>query len=413
MSRAVAPGKVAKVVLAYSGGLDTSVILDWIKHHYGAELIAFTADIGQGEEVEEAREKALASGAAKAYAVDLRREFVEEFVFPVLRSGAVYETYYLLGTSFARPLIAREMIAVAVREGADAVAHGATGKGNDQVRFELSSYALKPDVKIIAPWREWSLKGREDCIRYARERGIAVPVTKERPYSTDANLYHVSFEGGILEDPWVEPPGDMWLRTVDPESAPDRAEVVEIEYRRGTPVAIDGRRLAPVALLERANALAGSHGVGRVDIVENRFVGMKSRGCYETPGGTLLYHAHKAVEQLTLDRQVMQLRDELIPKYAAMIYNGFWHAPEREVMQRLLDDIQQVVTGTVRVKLYKGNVTVLGRKSPISLYRQDVATFEEDDVYSQSDAEGFIRLNALRLRLNAERRAKGDDPAEV
>ncbi len=390
------------MVLAYSGGLDTSVILHWIKQTYGAEVVAFTADIGQGEEVEEARVKALATGAVSAHAVDLRKEFVEEFVFPVLRSGALYEGYYLLGTSFARPLIAKKMVEIAREEGADAISHGATGKGNDQVRFELSAYALEPDIKVIAPWREWDLKGREDCIDYAALHGIDVPVTKEKPYSMDANLFHISYEGGVLEDPWVAPPAGMWRMTVDPENAPDEPQEVTIEFEHGNPVAIDGQRLGAVELLEKANRIAGKHGVGRVDIVENRFVGMKSRGCYETPGGTLLFHAHKAVESLTLDRQVLQLRDELAPRYAAAVYNGFWYAPEREVMQRMLDDIQQPVTGEARLKLYKGNVTVLGRRSPNSLYREDVVTFEEDHVYDQADADGFIKLNALRLRIRQQ-----------
>lgn len=403
-------GSVKKVVLAYSGGLDTSVILRWIKETYGAEVITFTADIGQGEEVAEAKEKALKTGASKAYAVDLTKEFVEEFIFPVLRSGAIYESYYLMGTSFARPLIARKMVEIAEAEGADAVAHGATGKGNDQVRFELSAYALKPDIKVIAPWREWNLKGREDCIRYAEAHGIAVPVTKEKPYSTDANLYHISYEGGILEDPWAAPPKNMWKLTVDPEDAPNDAEVIEVTFERGTPVAINGEPLEPVALLKRANELGGKHGVGRVDIVENRFVGMKSRGCYETPGGTILYHAHKAVESLTLDRQLLNLRDDLAPRYANMVYNGFWYAPEREALQRLMDDVQHNVTGVARLKLYKGNVTVLGRQSPNSLYRQDVVTFEEDNVYNQADAEGFIKLNALRLRIAAQLAAESKVP---
>jgi argininosuccinate synthase len=393
---------VKKVVLAYSGGLDTSVILHWIKETYGAEVVAFTADIGQGEEVEAARVKALATGASQAYAMDLQSEFVEDFVFPVLRAGAIYESYYLLGTSFARPLIAKHMIAVAEREGADAVAHGATGKGNDQVRFELSSYALKPDVRVIAPWREWDLKGREDCIAYAQKHDIPTGITREKPYSTDANLYHISYEGGILEDPWAEPPKNMWKLTTDPQDAPDEPRIVEVSFEAGSPVAIDGERLDPVALLRRANALAGEHGVGRVDIVENRFVGMKSRGCYETPGGTMLFHAHKAIEQLALDRQVLQLRDDLVPRYAQAVYNGFWYAPEREALQRLFDDIQRPVTGVARLKLFKGAVTVLGRKSPNSLYRQDVVTFEADDVYHQGDAEGFIKLHALRLRLAAQ-----------
>lgn len=393
---------INKIVLAYSGGLDTSVILQWLKEHYGAEVITFTADIGQGEEVAEAKAKALATGASRAYAIDLKREFVTEFVFPVLRSGAVYEGYYLLGTSFARPLIAKQMVEIARQEGADAVAHGATGKGNDQVRFELAAYAIRPTIRVIAPWREWDLKGREDCIAYAQERGIPVPVTKEKPYSMDANLFHISYEGGILEDPWAAPPKGMWRLTVDPEEAPDQPEVVEVDFEAGNPVAINGLRLDPVALLTHANQLAGRHGVGRVDLVENRFVGMKSRGCYETPGGTLLYHAHKAVESLTLDRQVMQLRDELAPRYAAMVYNGFWYAPEREALQRLLDDVQQRVTGTARLKLYKGSLIVIGRKSPYSLYRQDVVTFEKDSVYNQADAEGFIKLNALRLRIASQ-----------
>ncbi len=391
--------QIKKVVLAYSGGLDTSVILHWIKEKYGAEVVAFTADIGQGDEVAEAKAKALRTGAVAAYAVDLRKEFVEDFVFPVLRSGATYEGYYLLGTSFARPLIARKMVEIAEAEGADAVAHGATGKGNDQVRFELSAYALKPDIQVIAPWREWDLKGREDCIAYAKDHDIDVPVTKEKPYSTDANLFHISYEGGVLEDPWAEPPRGMWKLTVDPEDAPDEGQVVTVTFEHGNPVAIDGERLSPVELLSKANAIAGKHGVGRVDIVENRFVGMKSRGCYETPGGTLLFHAHKAVESLTLDRQVLQLRDDLVPRYAAAVYNGFWFAPERVALQNLMDDIQQVVNGEARIKLYKGSVTVLGRRSPNSLYRQDVVTFEEDSVYHQADADGFIKLNALRLRI--------------
>ncbi len=393
---------VKKVVLAYSGGLDTSVILHWIRETYGAEVVAFTADIGQGEEVQVAKDKALATGAVAAYAVDLQREFVEDFVFPVLRAGGKYETDYLLGTSFARPLIAKHMIEVAEREGADAVAHGATGKGNDQVRFELTAYALKPDVKVIAPWREWDLKGREDCIAYAHQHGIDPGVTREKPYSMDANMFHISYEGGVLEDPWNEPPPGMWRLTTDPEAAPDAPQVVEIAFEHGNPVAIDGERLDPVALLSRANAIAGAHGVGRVDLVENRFVGMKSRGCYETPGGTLLFEAHKALEQLTLDREVRRLRDELLPRYTTAVYNGFWYAPEREALQKLFDDIQRPVTGVARLKLYKGGVTVLGRKSPNSLYRQDVVTFEEDHVYDQADADGFIKLNALRLRIASQ-----------
>jgi argininosuccinate synthase len=402
LTAAPTPGNVKKVVLAYSGGLDTSVILHWIKAAYGAEVVTFTADVGQGEEVEEARLKALATGAANAYAVDLQREFVEDFVFPVLRAGAVYESYYLLGTSFARPLIAKHMIAIAEREGADAVAHGATGKGNDQVRFELTSYALKPDVRVIAPWREWRLRGREDLVAYAQEHGIPTGITKEKPYSTDANLFHVSYEGGVLEDPWAEPPKGMWRLTTDPEDAPNEPRVIEVAFERGAPVAIDGTRLDPEALLATANRIAGEHGVGRVDIVENRFVGIKSRGCYETPGGTLLHHAHKAVEQLTLDRPTLQLRDSLVPRYAQAVYDGFWYAPEREAMQHMFDEIQQPVTGVARLKLYKGSVTILGRSSPNSLYRQDFSTFEADDVYHQGDADGFIKLHALRLRIKAQ-----------
>ena len=403
-------GPIKKVVLAYSGGLDTSVILRWLKDTYNAEVVAFTADIGQGEEVAEAKAKALQTGAVSAYAEDLQREFVRDFVFPVLRSGALYEGYYLLGTSFARPLIAQKMVEIAESEGADAVAHGATGKGNDQVRFELSAYALKPDIKVIAPWREWTLRGREDCVRYAHDHGIPVGVTKEKPYSMDANLYHISYEGGVLEDPWAAPPKDMWRLTTDPQDAPNTPETIELEFEAGNPVAINGEKLGPVALLEKANALGGKHGIGRVDIVENRFVGMKSRGCYETPGGTLLFHAHKAVESLTLDRQVMQLRDELMPKYASIVYNGFWFAPERVALQNLMDDIQKPVTGTARLELYKGSVAITGRKSPNSFYRQDVVTFEEDTVYNQADADGFIKLNALRLRIAAQQGAETKTP---
>lgn len=395
---------VRKVVLAYSGGLDTSVILSWIRETYNAEVIAFTADVGQGEEVQEARDKALATGATKAYAVDLRREFVEEFVFPAVRAAAVYEGFYLLGTSIARPLIGRELVRVARDEGADAIAHGATGKGNDQVRFELTAYALQPDIRVVAPWREWELKGRADCVRYAQQRGIPVPVTPEKPYSVDANLFHVSYEGGILEDPWSAPPQGMWQRTVDPEDAPDQPEYVEIEFACGNPVGANGEALSPLPLLERLNELAGRHGVGRVDIVENRFVGMKSRGCYETPGGTLLHLAHRAVESLTLDREVMHLRDQLVPQYAEMVYNGFWYAPERVALQKFMDDIQARVSGTARLKLYKGAAHVVGRKSEDSLYDEKTVTFEEDDVYNQSDAAGFIRLQALRLRTHAAKR---------
>ncbi len=396
--------EVKKVVLAYSGGLDTSVILHWIRETYGAEVIAFTADVGQGEEVEEARVKALETGASKAYAVDLRSEFVEDFVFPAIRAGAVYEGHYLLGTSIARPLISKELVRVAQAEGADAIAHGATGKGNDQVRFELTAYALQPGMRVIAPWREWDLRGRADCVCYAERHGIPVPVTPERPYSTDANLFHISYEGGVLEDPWAPPPPGMWQLTCDPEDAPARPTEIEVSFEAGNPVAVDGERLAPLPLLERLNAVAGLHGVGRVDIVENRFVGMKSRGCYETPGGTLLHLAHRAVESLTLDREVMHLRDQLIPQYAEMVYNGFWYAPERVALQKFMDDIQARVSGTARLKLYKGAAHVVGRKSEHSLYDHKTVTFEEDQVYNQADAGGFIRLQALRLRTHAEKR---------
>lgn len=395
---------VKKVVLAYSGGLDTSVILKWIKETYNAEVVAFTADVGQGEQVEEARQKALATGASAAYAVDLRHEFVESFVFPAIRAAAVYEGQYLLGTSIARPLIGRELVKIARAEGADAIAHGATGKGNDQVRFELSAFALQPDIKIIAPWREWNLRGRADCIAYAEQHGIPVPVTKEKPYSIDANLFHISYEGGVLEDPWNEPPRGMWQLTTDPEDAPDTPEEVEITFEAGNPVCVNDEPLGPMELLEKLNGIAGKHGVGRVDIVENRFVGMKSRGCYETPGGTLIHAAHRAVESLTLDREVMHLRDQLVPQYAEIVYNGFWYAPERIALQKFMDDIQRRVNGTARLKLYKGSAHVLGRKSNDSLYDEDTVTFEEDDVYDQADAAGFIRLQALRLRTHASKR---------
>lgn len=395
---------VRKVVLAYSGGLDTSVILKWIQETYNAEVIAFTADIGQGDEVEEARLKALATGASKAYAVDLRNEFVEEFVFPALRAGAVYEGHYLLGTSIARPLIGRELVKVARAEGADAIAHGATGKGNDQVRFELTAYALQPDIHVIAPWREWRLRSRSDCIEYASEHGIPVPVTREKPYSIDANLFHISYEGGVLEDPWTAPPDGMWTLTRDPLNAPDELEELEISFEVGNPVAVNGEELSPLCVMERLNSIAGLHGVGRVDIVENRYVGMKSRGCYETPGGTLLHLGRRAVESLTLDREVLHLRDQLIPQYAEMVYNGFWYAPERIALQKFMDDIQERVTGTARLRLYKGAAHVIGRRSEHSLYDQRTVTFEEDDVYNQADAAGFIRLQALRLRTHAEKR---------
>ena len=394
-----------RVVLAYSGGLDTSVILTWLKETYDAEVIAYTADVGQGEEVDEAVEKAYATGATEAVVEDLKLPFVRDAVFPAVRANAVYEWYYLLGTSLARPIITQGMMNTAKEFGADAIAHGATGKGNDQVRFELSAYAIDPEIKVIAPWREWDLRGRADCVAYAEERGISIPVTPEKPYSMDANLLHISYEGGVLEDPWEGPPKGMFRMTTDPEDAPDEAETVVISFTNGTPVAVNGEELEPVELLTRLNDIGGRHGVGRIDIVENRFVGMKSRGVYETPGGTLLHHAHRAVESITLDREVAHLRDELVPRYAEMVYNGFWFAPEREALQAFMDSVQERVNGDARLKLYKGSVTVEGRRSERhALYDQATVTFEEDDVYDQADAEGFIRLNALRLRRLAEQR---------
>jgi argininosuccinate synthase len=399
-----------RVVLAYSGGLDTSVILAWLIEEYGAEVITYTADVGQGDEVEEAREKAIATGAVAAVVEDLRPEFVVDAVFPALRANAVYEGYYLLGTSLARPIITRGMMRAVKAVGADAIAHGATGKGNDQVRFELSAYALDPEIKVIAPWREWKLRGRADLVRFAEQHGIPTPVTAERPYSMDANLLHISYEGGLLEDPWVSPPQGMFRRTTDPELAPAQGETITIGFEEGNPVAIDGEAIDPVTLLERANQLGGRHGIGRVDIVENRFVGMKSRGVYETPGGTILHHAHRAVESITLDREVAHLRDELIPRYAEMVYNGFWFAPERRALQAFMDEVQRRVNGEARLRLYKGSVMVEGRRSDHhDLYDRATATFEQDDVYDQADAEGFIRLNALRLRrLGEERLGEGE-----
>ena len=390
---------VKKVVLAYSGGLDTSVILRWIKEEYGCEVIAFCADLGQGEDLQAIKRKAIGTGASKAVIGDLREEFVKNYVFPMLRGNAIYEGSYLLGTSIARPLIAKAQIDVAVKERADAVSHGATGKGNDQVRFELTYYALKPAIKVIAPWRLWNLNSRTSLIAYARKHGIPVPVTKARPYSTDRNLFHISYEGGILEDPWKEPPADMFVWCRPLEKAPNRAEYVEIDYLYGDPIAINGKTLSAAKLLAQLNDLCAKHGIGRVDLVENRYVGMKSRGVYETPGGTLLHAAHRAVESITMDREVMRLRDSLIPRYAEMVYYGYWFSPEREVLQGAIDAAQRNVNGTARLKLYKGNVVVAGRKSDFSLYDPNVATFEQDTVYQQADAEGFIRLNALRLRL--------------
>jgi argininosuccinate synthase len=397
---------VKKVVLAYSGGLDTSVILRWLMEQYGCEVIAFCADLGQGEDLQGIKQKAFKTGASKVVIGDLREEFVKNYVFPMLRANAVYEGSYLLGTSIARPLIAKGQIEVAVTEKADAVSHGATGKGNDQVRFELSYYALRPGIKVIAPWREWDLNARSTLIDYARRHGIPIPVTKAKPYSTDRNLFHISYEGGILEDPWKEPPPDMyqWCRPL--ERAPNRAEYIEIDYRRGDPVALNGKRLSAANLLARLNDIGAKHGIGRVDMVENRYVGMKSRGVYETPGGTILHAAHRGLESITVDREVLRLRDSLISRYAEMIYYGYWFAPEREVLQRTMDAAQANVSGRVRLKLYKGNVIVAGRKSDGSLYDPEMATFEADQVYRQADAEGFIRLNALRLRLRKLAKAK-------
>jgi len=392
-----------RIVLAYSGGLDTSVILRWLIERYHCEVVAFCADLGQGEELIPIREKALRTGATGVHIVDLRETFVRDFIFPMLRANAVYEGGYLLGTSIARPLIARAQVEVAAAEGADAVAHGATGKGNDQVRFELTYAALGPHLRVIAPWREWELGSRTALLDFAGRHGIPVPVTAERPYSTDRNLFHISYEGGILEDPWAGPPDKMFQLTQSPEAAPDVPIDVVMDFEGGDPVAVDGVRLGPVELLTRLNRLGGEHGVGRIDLVENRFVGMKSRGVYETPGGTLLHVARRALESLTLDREVLHLRDALVPRYAEMVYYGFWFSPERAALQRLMDDCQRDVTGTVRLRLYKGNAIVTGRRSPRTLYRQDFATFERDDVYRQRDAEGFINLNALRLRIRALR----------
>ncbi|MBW1733037.1 MAG: argininosuccinate synthase [Deltaproteobacteria bacterium] len=398
---------IERIVLAYSGGLDTSVILKWLGETYQCPVVAYAADLGQAEEIEGIREKALSTGAEEVVVDDLKEEFVRDFVWPALRANAIYESTYLLGTSLARPLIARGQVEAANRVGADAVSHGATGKGNDQVRFELAYMALDPDLKIIAPWRTWDFRGREDLMEYARSRGIPVPVTKEKPYSSDRNLLHISFEGGILEDTWAEPPEEMFVLSVSPEKAPDRASYLEIEFRKGDPVSVNGEAMPPGRLLAYLNQVGGKNGVGRVDMVENRYVGMKSRGVYETPGGTILRIAHIGMESITLDREVMHIRDSLIPRYSRMIYNGYWFAPEREMLQTLIDQTQQRVNGVVRVKLYKGSCTVVGRKSDLSLYDPDFATFEEDQVYRQKDAEGFIRLNGLRLKIARLLEGKG------
>ena len=394
-------GSIKKVVLAYSGGLDTSVIIKWLIENYNCEVIAFAADLGQGEELTPLKKKAIATGAKKIYIKDLKEEFVRDFIFPMLRAGAVYEGKYLLGTSIARPLIAKAQMEVAKKERADAVSHGATGKGNDQVRFELTYYAFDPHIKVIAPWREWDMKSRTDLIDYAERHGIPVTATKAKPYSSDRNLFHISFEGGILEDPWVEPPEDMFVLSVSPMKAPDKQTYVEIDFKDGDPVAVDGKKIAPARLLAELNKLGGKNGVGRVDVVENRYVGMKSRGVYETPGGTILHAARRAVESITMDREVMRLRDSLITRYSELVYYGYWYSPEREMLQKMIDEAAKGVTGTARIKLYKGNCDVVGRKSNRSLYHPDFATFEEDVVYDQKDAEGFIKLNALRLKIKA------------
>jgi argininosuccinate synthase len=399
---------VNKVVLAYSGGLDTSIILKWLKDEYNCEVVTFTADLGQGEEVEPARAKAEAAGIKEIYIEDLREEFARDYVFPMFRANAVYEGEYLLGTSIARPLIAKRLVEIANETGADAISHGATGKGNDQVRFELGAYALKPDVKVIAPWREWDLLSREKLMNYAAEHGIPVDFAKQSkksPYSMDANLLHISYEGDILEDPWAEPEEDMWRWTVSPEAAPDEPTYVELTFEKGDIVAINGEAMSPAAVMEYLNKVGGENGVGRDDIVENRYVGMKSRGCYETPAGTIMLRAHRAMESLTLDREAAHLKDELMPKYASMVYNGYWWSPEREALQALIDQTQKVVNGVVRIKLYKGNVIVAGRKSEThSLFDESIATFEDDaGAYDQKDAAGFIKLNALRLRVAAKR----------
>jgi len=403
----MANGPVKKVVLAYSGGLDTSVNLRWIIETYGAEVIAYTADLGQGDELSGLEQKALATGASKLVVEDRRAEFVRDFVFTAVKANAVYEGTYLLGTSLARPLIAKGQIEVAKREGADAVAHGCTGKGNDQVRFELTYYALDPDIRVIAPWREWDFRSRSDLIEYAGKHGIPVSTTKEKPYSCDRNVMHLSFEGGILEDPWAAPPADMFVLTVAPEDAPDTPTSITVGFERGVPVAVDGEGMGPAELLERLNQVGGANGIGRVDMVENRFVGMKCRAVYETPGATILHAAHRAVESITMDREVMLLRDQLAPKFAQLVYTGFWFSPEMDAVRAFINETQRDVTGTARLRLYKGNCIVTGRKAPRSLYDPELATFEADSIYRQSDAEGFINLNALRLR--ARRLLGGDE----
>ena len=402
--------KIKKVVLAYSGGLDTSIIIKWLEENYGCEIVTFTADVGQGEEVEPAREKAKAAGVKEIYIEDLTEEFVRDFVFPMFRANTLYEGEYLLGTSIARPLISKRLIEIANETGADAIAHGATGKGNDQIRFELGAYALKPGVAIIAPWREWDLNSRESLMKYAEENGIEIDYQKQgkkSPYSMDANLLHISYEGDILEDPWNEAEDDMWRWSVSPEQAPDEPTYIELTYVKGDPVALNGEELSPATMLKTLNEIGGANGVGRLDIVENRYVGMKSRGCYETPGGTIMLQGHRSMESLTLDREVAHLKDALMPKYAELIYNGFWWSPERKMMQTMIDESQEYVNGTVRLKLYKGSVTCVGRKSENSLFDEAIATFEDDEgSYNQADAEGFIKLNALRLRIASQKGRK-------
>lgn len=395
--------KIKKVVLAYSGGLDSSVIVRWLIETYGCEVITLTGDVGQKQELDGLKEKAVATGAVKAYVEDLKEEFVRDFVFPALRANAIYEGRYLLGTSLARPIVAKRQIEIAHQEGADAVCHGATGKGNDQVRFEMAYMALDPNITIISAWKDehWTLNSRESMIDYAEKYNIPIKMTKKNPYSEDRNLLHISHEGGVLEDLWEEPPEDMFVMTTSPENAPDRPTYVEVFFEKGNPVAIDGQAMGPAQLLDRMNTLAGENGIGRVDMVENRFVGMKSRGIYETPGGTALWAAHRAMETITMDREAMLIRDSIMPRYAQIIYNGFWYSPEREMVQKMIDEAQKDVTGTVRLKLYKGNCTPVGVKAPVSLYSEKLATFEEDDVYDQKDATGFIKLNALRLKMQA------------
>jgi argininosuccinate synthase len=393
--------KVKKVVLAYSGGLDTSIIIPWLKENYGCEVIAYAADVGQGEELDPLEEKAIKTGASKIYIEDLKEEFVKDFIFPMLKAGAIYEGKYLMGTSVARPVIAKRQVEIAIKEGADAVAHGATGKGNDQVRFELTFKALKPDLKIIAPWREWDIKSRDEEIDYADKRGISVPVTKAKPYSMDRNLWHISYEGGILENPWNEYTDDMFIYTVSPEKAPNQPEILTIDFEKGVPVAINGQGYDPVALIFKLNEIGGKHGVGRVDIVENRLVGMKSRGVYETPGGTILYEAHHALETITLDRDTLHFKQNLAGRYAELVYNGQWFTPLKEAMDAFVNKTQERVSGSVKLKLYKGNIATVGRKSPYSLYQEKLATFGAEEIYNQKDAEGFINLFGLPMKVQA------------